>query len=584
MKYDLKAFDSAVKYYEKHLKKFKKKNIFVVLDTNNEKAFFSIAPLSRAAHNLGCDMGVRVIQKTSKALNALVDIWNVFDDLEKGVKNNYTKALDDFIKSVDKKAKGKFRKLFKRPEVFVHANNNEFFTNQGFRMDFKPQWFKKYKWDKLLETGEIIWDQVYNLKKDEKVGMGFDLIMKASDMQYPLEDYFDSYAIARTMFVSCHANEKSMSTYSSRKTQLEDSERTSELASTILGCELEKNIDEPWFKKYKILSKLLKLERFEPANVTFFAKGEGEPGKHVFGESIGYPTPNKKSRWSSAGGIVFQLPWAPQTKIDSRAPVGRVAFTDTVPINIFIDTCHIDWFEMKRKNDALAKIANMSDKFIVESSKSNFEVHLIGKKGKRRIAMNSDVDVREKLDPLSLKKGIKAGTFGNIPGGEMFVTPEYIKGMFYGDVVISIDKSYALSSKNPLVIKCNEQGYKIVKGPKKVVDKINEKKKESMKILKMQEKNKSLPKDIIKLKKDNFNKIGEFAINTNPKAKLCNYLIINEKIAGMIHIALGSGFEEDRSGLYHYDIVINAKEQKLDIYGVKGNKKFWAMKKGKLIV
>jgi len=176
----------------------------------------------------------------------------------------------------------------------------------------------------------------------------------------------------------------------------------------------------------------------------------------------------------------------------------------------------------------------------------------------------------------------------NIPGGEMFLTPEYIKGIFYGDVVISIDKSYVLNRKNPLVIECKGNDYKILKGPTTVVKKIKEKKEEAMKLLKTQEKNKSLPKEIIEMKKRNFNNLGEFAINTNPNARLCNYLIVNEKIAGMIHIALGSGYEGDRASIYHYDIVINAKEQKLDIYGVKGTgknqKRFWMLKKGKLAV
>ena len=183
MKYNLRAFNNAVKYYEAYLKKFKGKNIFVVLDVNNEKAFFSIAPLSRAAHNLNCDLAVRVIQKTSKALDALIDVWNAFDDMEKGVKNKFTSALKDFIQEVDKKAKGEFKKIFKRPELFVHASNKEFYTNQGFRMSFKPDWFRKYRWSELLETAEIIWNQVYNLKSNERVGFGFDLIRKAKDIK-----------------------------------------------------------------------------------------------------------------------------------------------------------------------------------------------------------------------------------------------------------------------------------------------------------------------------------------------------------------------------------------------------------------
>jgi len=584
MKYNLKAFNSAVKYYEGKLKKFKGKNIFVVFDVTNENAFFSTAPLSRAASNLNCDLAVKGIQKTSKALDALIDIWNVSEDMEKGVKNKFTTALKEFIQVVDKKAKGDFKKIFKRPELFVHANNKEFLTNQGFRMSFKPQWFKKYKWNRLLETAGIIWNQLYNLKKSEKVGFGFDLLWKAKDMTYPLEDYLDSYAISRAMSLACLGKKRGLSAYPSRKTMLEHSERTSELSATLLGCELEKNINEPVFKKYKKLSTLLKLSRLEINDATFFVKGEGFGGKHVFGETIGYPTPNRKSRWESPGGIIYQLPWYPQTKEDSRAPLCRIGFTDTLPIDIFIDSCHINWMEMKRVDDTLIRLANKSDKIIVESDKTKLEIGLIGKKGKRRIPLGSDVDTRTKLDPLYLKKGIKAGTYANIPGGEMFLTPEYMKGVFYGDVVINVDKSYVLNSKNPLVIQCKDDNYKILKGPKKVVDKIKEKKKEAMKVLLKQEKHKSLPQKIIKMKKDNFNRIGEFAINTNPKARLCNYLIVNEKIAGMIHVALGSGFEDDRPSVYHYDVVINAREQKLDIYGLKGNKKFWMMKKGELVV
>ncbi len=613
MKYNLKAFNSAVKYYEKHLKKFRKKNIFVVLDAGNEKAFFSIAPLSRAAHNLDCDMAVRVIQKTSKSLDALIDVWNLFDKVradEKSKKSKKsekdrqkTRALDEFIKVVDKKARGKFRKIFRRPDLFVRASNKEFITNQGFRMGFKPAWFKKYKWNELLETAKIIWDQVYNLKKDERAGLGFDLIRKAKDIEYPLEDYLDSYAIVRAMFIACSANKKSMASCTSRKTLLDDSERSSELASTLLGCELEKDIDEPVFKKYRKLSSLLKLERCETNDATFFIKGEGFPGKHILGETIGYPTPDRKSRWDSPGGIIYQLPWAPQTKADKRGPLCRLGFTDTLPIDIFIESCRIDWMEMQKKNDALIKAVNQSEKIIVESDKTNLIVFLESRKGKRRMPLSSGVETRTKIDLFYLKKNIKAGTYANIPGGEMFVTPEYVKGTLVGDVVINVDKSYVLDSKNPLVVRCDEKGYKIIRGPGRIIKKIKEKKQEAMKVLKKQEKHKSLPKEIIKMKKDNYNKIGEFAINTNPKARLCNYLIVNEKIAGMIHLALGSGFEDDRASIYHYDIVINAKEQKLDIYGLKkkekirkskksgkskknkqqGEEKVWMMRKGKLV-
>ena len=100
-----------------------------------------------------------------------------------------------------------------------------------------------------------------------------------------------------------------------------------------------------------------------------------------------------------------------------------------------------------------------------------------------------------------------------------------------------------------------------------------------------QEKHKSLSKDIIALKKNNFNQIGEFAINTNPNARLCDYLIINEKIANMIHIAFGSGFEADAATEYHMDVVIDSPRQKLDIYGLdKSGRKNWIIKKGAFVI
>jgi len=393
MKYDIKAFNDAVKYYETSLKQFKAKTFLVVFDVNNEKGFFSLAPFSRAAHNLKCDLNVNLIGDKAESIEALMDVWKVFDELQRKELNEKTIALDEFIKEVDKKAKGEFRKIFPRPEVLVFCDEKQFILNGEVFIDMRPEWFKKYRWGELLETGKVIWSQVYDLKKNEKVGMGFDLIMPATFIKNPLEDYFDSYAIARTMFLSCPAEKKTMKSSTNRKTMLEKGERIGELSATLLGCELEKEIDEPVFKKFRKLSALLRLDRFKTNTATFFAKGEGYGGKHLFGETIGYPTPNKKSRWDGPSGIIYQFAWSPQTKIDGRGPKCRVGFTDTLPIDIYIESCRIDWLKMKKIDDALIALVNKSDKIFVESEKSKFEVGLIKKDRTHRLAMNSDVDI-----------------------------------------------------------------------------------------------------------------------------------------------------------------------------------------------
>src|SRR3989344_5285991 len=433
MKYSEKSFNSAVEGYKKLVGNVKGKDFFIKFDLSNKNAFYSIAPLSRALHDLGADLSCTGINKTSESLEAVKDVWAAFEDMEKGVKSENTAALKEFIEEVDKKAKGEFRKLFKKPDLILEAKENKF--TGDLELPFHTEWFKDYRMEELMQTSDILWRDVYALKRNERVGIGFSLIPKESLIGHPLEDYLDSYSIIWAMAqASAKTADPTMNSSTFRGSMLEKSERVSELRATLLGCELEKEIDEEPFVKYKKLSSLLRLNRIKPIDLSFSISAKGYPGKHLFGELIGYPSANKKTRW----------------------------------------------------------------------------------------IRRSDTDVREKINKDYLRMtGIKAGNMGNIPGGEAFVTPEYIKGIFVGDVVVHVDQSYKLSEKNPLVVECFGDSYRIKDGPG---EKIKKRKRESMKSLLKSEKNKSLPQGIIDLKKKNFERIGEFAINTNPKARLCEYL------------------------------------------------------------
>jgi leucyl aminopeptidase (aminopeptidase T) len=236
---------------------------------------------------------------------------------------------------------------------------------------------------------------------------------------------------------------------------------------------------------------------------------------------------------------------------------------------------------MRNRNRKIKEILDLCDRVVVQSENgSNFEVGLVKKDNTRRIVRTSDSDARQRFDPRYIKEKRYYGTMANIPGGEAFVTPEYVEGKIVGDVVISLDKSYPLKKK--LIINATKGGYKIIGGEKHIVRKIYQKRKDAWKQINRQEK--TVPKEITELKKRNFNNIGEFAINTNSSARLCDYLIVNEKIANMIHVALGSGFESDKSTEYHIDVVINAPAQRLDIVGKRGKKNIFIMKKGRFSV
>ncbi|MBI2660445.1 hypothetical protein HYX07_04750 [Candidatus Woesearchaeota archaeon] len=168
MKYDEDAFNSAVEDYKKLIKAAKNQNFLIIFGVSNRQAFYSLAPLSRALHELGADASCTAINKKSEGLDALKDVWKAFEEHEKGTKDENTKALIDFIEEVDKKASGNFKKLFKIPDFILEADNNGF--EGSFKLPFHAEWFNEYRMDELIQTSDILWKDVYALKKGERVG------------------------------------------------------------------------------------------------------------------------------------------------------------------------------------------------------------------------------------------------------------------------------------------------------------------------------------------------------------------------------------------------------------------------------
>ena len=150
MKYNEKEFNSAVEDYKRQIKNAKGKNFLIIFDIRNKDAFYSIAPLSRALHELGADVSCVGINKKSEGLEALKDVWKTFEKLENEIKNEETNALIEFIEEVDKKAKGRFKQLFRTPDFILEAKNGEFIGN--INLPFHAEWFKEYRMEELMQT------------------------------------------------------------------------------------------------------------------------------------------------------------------------------------------------------------------------------------------------------------------------------------------------------------------------------------------------------------------------------------------------------------------------------------------------
>ena len=594
MKYNLATFNAKVEYYADRLKgKAEGKVVFVILNLEQNEAFYSIAPLSRAIHNLGGDLHAMVIEENSNNLEILKDVWYVYDDwVKKKLNTRKVKALKSFIKAVNKRTKTSvFKEIFKGPDIILKAGENGF--TGTMELEYKFRWHKKYRVNELLETASKIWKQGYDLKKGERAGISFVLVPSEKHTELPLEDYLDSYSIALAMALSAKKFGVNLriGASSDRFSLLAKPVRTAELVTTLRGCELSKDVDEEVFKKYKEFSEILKIDRMDHTQAGFGIHAKGYYGKHFFGDSIGYPSLDKKTRWSSPGQLMLKDRYEPQTALEKRDPMMRYAVTETLPIDIFIETCNINYDKLRKRSMTIRDIFNKCEYIrvvgeVADGYKTDFTVNLVSNDGKiRRLFTAQDSDVQDIIDKEYYKRTkIKAGSYANFPSGETFVTPESIYGMMVGDVVINIDRSYVIPDKTPIVVEFKGNRYNVIKAPKRLKEVMIKERGDARQRLNDIEKSGSLPKEVVDIYKKNFWNIGEFAVNTNPKAKLCNYLIVNEKIARMIHVALGLGFEPDRKTMYHWDIVVNAPRQKLDIYGVDKEKKVhWVLKKGDFV-
>jgi hypothetical protein len=258
-------FQISVNYYKKILKKQKVKNIYVY-GKMTKNAFYSIAPFSRACSELGIDLSVS-FRYNLKDDPHIFKLWKTYEDLKAKKNTKESKVLKELLDEINIKG---FNKYFERPNLVINAEK------KGFRGDldlnYNIGWFSDFLKNKLKKTTDTIIKNVFALKKKERFGIGFELVPNKKFLSHPLQDYLDSYAICYNVFLSAKNKCKSITVGAStaRESMRDKPEKTSELMTTILGLELEKNINLPVFKKYKKLSDLLKLNKIKIAEAKFF--------------------------------------------------------------------------------------------------------------------------------------------------------------------------------------------------------------------------------------------------------------------------------------------------------------------------
>ncbi|MBI4823947.1 MAG: aminopeptidase [Nitrospirae bacterium] len=175
----------------------------------------------------------------------------------------------------------------------------------------------------------------------------------------------------------------------------------------------------------------------------------------------------------------------------------------------------VNYKELKKRTDLISKTLRKADSIEIKTSNGT---HLKFQRGKRKI--HSDTGILT-----------KAGSFGNLPAGEVFLSP--IEGTANGKLILEWAPTRRLASPITLIVK--EGNVKDVSGSEPYVTYLGEKLNE---------------------RKENRN-IAELGIGTNDMAKRLDNILESEKIMGTIHIALGdnSSFGGNVKTPFHQDFV-----------------------------
>ena len=152
------------------------------------------------------------------------------------------------------------------------------------------------------------------------------------------------------------------------------------------------------------------------------------------------------------------------------------------------------------------------------------KLHVILKRSNRvhvTTALGTDVTLNIPTDKWTLDTGVldKPGSFGNLPGGEVFLPPTNVNGVLVVDGAFS---GYGLVDK-PVKITIKDNYAQKIEGGK-AAKKIQE-------VLEKASKPLADPNWVFNM--------AEFGIGINPKAKLIGNPLEDEKVIGTFHMALG---------------------------------------------
>ncbi|WP_455391761.1 aminopeptidase [[Eubacterium] cellulosolvens] len=247
------------------------------------------------------------------------------------------------------------------------------------------------------------------------------------------------------------------------------------------------------------------------------------------------------------------------------AKKARSFWSPSVTIKMFEDTVPINYKKLGENSGKLKKIFDKSD-----------EVHITNKFGTDLV-----IGIRGRKAFADSGEFSKPGDGGNLPAGEMFISPELdsSNGILVFDGSIASDKGVILIKKP---IKCTVKNNLVTKisggtEAKKLQDALKRAETTTKKFVK---EGKLPKKDMPEYLKNIYN-LGELGIGLNEKAKIVGNMLEDEKVFKTCHVAIGMNYDEDARALIHFDGLIS--NPTMETVDKKGGKTL-VMKDGKIVI
>lgn len=240
----------------------------------------------------------------------------------------------------------------------------------------------------------------------------------------------------------------------------------------------------------------------------------------------------------------------------------RSFWSPSISLDMFNRTIPVNYQDMRRRAAKLKRVLDASEYVHIETQLGmDLKIGLEG-----RLARKDDGDFR------------KPGTGGNLPAGEVYISPEL--GNSEGTIVF--DGSMATGNgvliiKDPVTMEVEGGFVTKIKGKKeaRVMRKAVKKGEDSAMGM-------ALDGTTTKVKAKQYAKnarnLGELGIGLNPKARIVGNILEDEKVFETCHIALGSNYDEDAKAMIHLDGII----YKPTITAYKKKKPTVLLRKGKL--